>query len=420
MTYWQSAFLATRVGFTPSSCIKLALTLVLQFAVINVAHADLKQVDSIAAIVNQNIVLMSELNTRTSEIQKRYATKASVLPPIDVLQKQILDQLILESIQVQLAKKAGLFAPIDALNNALDGYAKNANIDMTKLISDSPELYQGIREQIENQILISMIQQREVGQRIQVNQTEIDAYLDTKKGRAAKSIEYRFQYYRTDSEENANTVFNNIASGSLLEDQLQSRDLGFRTKEKLPSIFQNVNLADLKIGDPVPPVFANDSYHLIQLAETRSGNTREVEQVNARHILIKPNVLLTPEKAQILATELLAQINTGSDFATLATEYSDDISSRVQGGDLGWKDPATFLPEFKQALEALEVGETSELTETALGWHIIELIAVRTLDIGDKELRAQATQAIFQNRYQQELPRWVNEQRENAFVEIRL
>jgi len=382
--------------------------------------AELQMVDRIAAVVNQDIVLVSELQSRTNEIKTRYASNTSVLPADDILQKQVLDQLILESIQLQLAKDAGLIAPIEDINDALLGYVSNIGMDLASFIENQPDAYHEIRKQIERQILTSLIQRREVGRVIQVNQREIDAYLDTKTGREAQGKEFQFHYIGFSSADEAENLYQTLTSGSTLATNNASQNLGFRKIDKLPTIIPEIDLDELVVGDTLAPIEANNSFHIFQLTDLRVSNTRQIRQVKARHILIKPNVLLPAAEAKQLAQNLLTQIEQGADFAELAREYSEDISSRAQGGNLDWQDPDTFVPEFTAALHELEINQISGLVKTDFGWHIIQLLDERIQDISDKALRAQITQAIYQNRFQQELPRWINEQRESAFIEIRL
>jgi len=381
--------------------------------------AELQPVDQIAAIVNQDIVLVSELKSRTNEIKTRYISNSSVLPADDILQNQVLEQLILESIQLQLAKDAGLIAPVEEINKALQGYAANSGIELSTFIESQPDIYREVRKQIESQILTSLIQRREVSRLIQVNQSEIDAYLDTKSGREAQAKAYQFQYLRLKSSEEADRLYKDLVNGKRLSEQEGSQNLGFRKQDKLPSIITIEQLNQLNIGDTLAPIKANDSFHVFQLTDIQTANVRQIRQVKVRHILIKPNVLLPATEAKLLASNLLSQILEGADFATLAQEYSEDISSRVQGGNLDWQDPDTFVPEFTAALTNLKIDQVSDLVKTDFGWHIIQLLGERIQDISDQALRSQATQSIYQNRYQQELPRWINEQRERAFIEIR-
>ena len=382
--------------------------------------AAVAKVDGIAALVNQDIVLQSDIDNRLAELYVRYADNLTVLPDEITLREQLLEQLITESIQLQMAKNAGFIVNNVDLNAALDQYANSRTVDLTQLSQDNPERYQSIRTNIENQILMSQIQRREVANRFKINQKEVDTFLNTRKGRAALNTEFRFFYSRFNTENEAIAQQKLLKSGSILSTDQGATDLGFRTQSKLPSLIQNADLGRVKSRDTLPTIAANGAWHLFQLIETQAAKGKVVVQVHARHILVQSNAILTPEQAKALAEKIRLEIDNGADFAVLAKTYSDDLASRHQGGDLGWSDPENYVPEFTAALAGLSIGSVSEVVESPFGWHIIQLLEKRFQDVGEQELRNQVTQAIYQSRFQQELPRWLSEIRENAFIERRL
>lgn len=384
------------------------------------AIADFKHVDSIAALVNQDIVLQSDIDSRLEELYLRYADNLTVLPEESTLREQLLEQLITENIQLQMAKSAGFIVSNADMNTALDQYANSSNVDLVQLAEDNPARYQSIRTNIENQILMGQIQRREVANRFTINQKEIDTFLNTRKGRAASNTEFRFLYKRFNTEQEAIAQQKALRSGETLATDQAATDLGFRSQSKLPSLIQNADLGRIKPLDTLPIIAANGAWHLFQMVESQAAKGKVVLQVHARHILVQSNAVFTPEQAKALAEKIHFEITDGADFATLAKTYSDDLASRHQGGDLGWSDPENFLPEFTQALTNLSIGDISNVVETPFGWHIIQLLEKRLQDIGEQELRKQVTQAIYQSRFQQELPRWLSEIRENAFIERRL
>lgn len=384
------------------------------------AIADFKHVDSIAALVNQDIVLQSDIDSRLEELYLRYADNLTVLPEESTLREQLLEQLITENIQLQMAKSAGFIVSNADMNTALDQYANSSNVDLVQLAEDNPARYQSIRTNIENQILMGQIQRREVANRFTINQKEIDTFLNTRKGRAASNTEFRFLYKRFNTEQEAIAQQKALRSGETLATDQAATDLGFRSQSKLPSLIQNADLGRIKPLDTLPIIAANGAWHLFQMVESQAAKGKVVLQVHARHILVQSNAIFTPEQAKALAEKIHFEITDGADFATLAKTYSDDLASRHQGGDLGWSDPENFLPEFTQALTNLSIGDISNVVETPFGWHIIQLLEKRLQDIGEQELRKQVTQAIYQSRFQQELPRWLSEIRENAFIERRL
>lgn len=400
--------------------IRTALLALLVTCFTTPAIADIKRVDGIAALVNQDIILYSDIDSRLTDLYERYADNLSVLPDESTLKTQLLEQLITESIQLQMANDAGFVVNDTDLNSALAQYAESQSKDLTALANEDPERYQGIRKNIENQILMSQIQRRDVAKRFQINQKEVDTFLNTRKGRAALNTEYRFFYTRFSSEKEALAQKKLLTAGGQLGVDQGATDLGFRTQSKLPSLIQNLDFSRVKPGDSLAIIAANNAWHLFQLTGTQAAKGKVVAQVRARHILLQADAIFTPEQAKALAEKIQGEISLGADFATLAKTYSDDLASRHQGGDLGWSDPENFVPEFTAALSELAVGDVSGVVESPFGWHIIQLLEKRLQDIGEQELRNQVTQSIYQTRFQQELPRWLGEIRENAFIERRI
>ncbi len=384
------------------------------------ATAEVTKIDGIAAVVNQGIVLQSDIDLRLADLYERYADNLSVLPEPTLLGEQLLEQLITESIQLQMAENAGFIVNSDELNAALEQYGKGRNIDMNALVSTDPERYQSIRSNMKTQILIAQIQRREVAKRFQINQKEIDTFLNTRKGRAAKSVEYRFEYARFPTENDAKTWVKERVSKTPSQQDITPTDLGFRLIAKLPTLIQTADIARLAVGAALPVIESNGAWHVFQLKESRIANGKVIPQVHARHILIQSDAILTPEKALELAMTIKEELDTGVDFATLAKTYSDDLATRNQGGDLGWADPDNYVPEFTAALATLAAGDISTVIESPFGWHIIQLLEKRLQDVAEQDLRNQVNQAIYQTRFQQELPRWLSEIRDSAYIERRL
>lgn len=403
---------------------KIIFTLGL-FLVSHLAFSGVTKVDGIAAVVNQGIILHSDIDKRLADLQERYADNLSVLPEETILREQLLEQLITERIQLQIAQNVGFIVTADELNAALEQYGKGRNIDISTLASADPERYLNIRSNMETQLLIAQIQRREIAKRFQINQREIDTFLNTRKGRAAKSTEYRFEYRRFISEAEAKAWATRLASpenaqtGTPPTDNAPT-DLGFRLVTKLPTLIQTANVTQLAVGKTLPIIASSDAWHLFQLMEKRIANGKVIPQVHARHILVQSDAILTPDQALQLATSIKKQLDDGVDFAALAKIYSDDLATRNQGGDLGWSDPDNYVPEFTAALAKLSVGDISGVIESPFGWHIIQLLEKRQQDVAEQDLRNQVSQAIYQTRFQQELPRWLSEIRDNAYIERRL
>ena len=274
--------------FVSTSVAALGLSCVMSVT----AMADFKLVDEIVAVVNEEVVLKTQLDDRVQEIRARYASNPNVLPPVDQLQTQILELLVTESIQLQMADRMGIDVTDQQLNDALNRMASSRNLTLAQFKSSAGKEFDRIQSSMGRQLKINMVRQRIVSRRIQVNQREVDAYLDTKQGRAAQAPEIRLAYISVASEEAADQLYQRLNSGASLLDENNAKDLGWRRPEKLPSLFQNLNLAEVDTGFVVAPISANEKFHIAQVMEKRSSQLKLVEQVDARHILIKPSAVI--------------------------------------------------------------------------------------------------------------------------------
>jgi peptidyl-prolyl cis-trans isomerase SurA len=384
------------------------------------AQAETVLLDEIVAVVNDDVVLASELTQRIEEVRARYTGNLAVLPGQQELQSQVLDVLILESIQTQLASKSGLSIADSELNAALDRFARSQRLNLQQLQQADLEQYRSLRHQIETQMLLGRLQQRDVGRRVQVNPGEIDAYLDSQAGRAAMAPELRLAHLKVSNQSEAQKIHQTLSDGGQLLDQSGATDLGFLTLSKLPSIFRDKGLSKLNPGQTIPPIANGDSYHLVQLIEKRSSQVQLVDQVRARHILIKPDLLLDEAQAKNLAESLRQRILDGEDFALLAEQYSADLGSKANGGELDWSDPGIFVPEFQATIEQSELNQLSPVFKTDFGFHFLEVLERRQQDISEEEIRSKTANALYQNKYQEELQRWLAEIRQNAYVDKRI
>ena len=404
---------------TISRIVTLALTLLVGLAS-PFSLAALKLVDEIAAVVNDNVILVSELDQRVQDIKMRYASNANLLPSDNDLKNQILDVMITEEVQLQMADKRGIYISDDAINQAFDRFAKGNNLSPETFKQSYPKQYQFIRDQIERQMKIGQLQQRQLRSSIKVNQQEIDSYLNTEAGREAQGKELDLVYLSTDTAAQAQDIYQQVKAGKPLTDFDGSKDLGFRALDKIPSLFQNKDLSSKENGFVLPPVEANGRFNLVQLVDQKVTNTHKVEQVLVRQILIKPNLVLTDNQALTLAQQLRQRIVNGDSFANLASEYSDDLYSKELGGELGWTEPQVFPPDIADVVNQLKTGELSDVIKTDYGYYLLEVMNRRMQDVSDQELRDNASKAIFTAKYEEELQRWIAEAKSSAFIEKRI
>lgn len=381
------------------------------------AFAELKRADGIKALVNEDVILESELDNRIEEIKARYKANPEVLPPNKVLEKQILDLMITESIQLQMAAKQGWTANKNRLKDALENVARNANMTIAEL--EKTAEFDQISEQLSRDLLINRTRQAYIRDRINITPKEIDSYLDTNTGRIATAPELLVVYYRTENKEDADKVYTKLQAGAQLLEESNAIKIDWRLPNALPSILQDRELEELKPLDAIQPFFNNNQWHLAQLLDKRSSRVEFVDQVNARHILIQPNQVLNEDAARTLAQSLRQRVLEGESFSDLAREFSDDTGSKADGGELGWSDPANYVENFRNTIQALEPGEMSDVFKTDFGFHFLEVLGKRQQDVGLQELKDSTYRTLYSNKFNEELQRWLIEIREAAFVDIR-
>jgi peptidyl-prolyl cis-trans isomerase SurA len=378
--------------------------------------------DRIIAVVNNDIVTAQELSNRMTMVKNQYKSNPSVLPNDQVLSQQILDALILESLQLQLAERGNLVIPEQQIDNALTTLAQNQNMTLDQFLTalqNSGRDITEIREQIRNELSINEVQQQIVGRQIFISDSEIERFLKSQSGQSLQDTQYQLGYLRLNSEDkpNAEELLSLLNSGASILEQENSRDLEFRLLEDIPSIFRTL-VPVLKKGEAV--LLEKDNVlHLAQLLDKTEIETLNIEEYNLRHILIKPDELFDAQSARDLITDLRAQIEEGADMASLADTYSQDTGTRGRGGDLGWSNLDTFVPEFAQAARSSTEGELSDVIETQYGLHILRVEGIRTRDVGLDVLRNQVRNQLYQRRYSESLQRWLVELRAESYVELR-
>ncbi|MEX1056990.1 MAG: peptidylprolyl isomerase [Natronospirillum sp.] len=409
---------------------KFAVTCGLLFATSG-ATADRQLLDRILAVVNDDVILHSQLQERVEEIRARYAGNPAVLPAEDDLAEQILDTLILEQVQIQRARDAGISVTDAELNSAITDIAARQNLSLTQFqqaLQQQGIDYANVRRQIRQDIQIRRAQQRFVARTIQVTDAEVRQYLQTQVSAALEESEYRIQHLLIPaSESNARQVAQDVADrvnggeGSLEAVASNTRtvqDLGWRKPEDLPQLLQGP-VRGLTKGSASAPFESRNGWHVVYLADQTGTSTQAVTEYRARHLLLNNSAGLTDEAAEQLIWELYQQITEdGADFAALAEEYSVDDSAE-QGGDLGWNAPGVFVPEFAEALRNTPIDGISEPVQTPFGWHIIAVEGERQTDQSFENLRDQVRDILFEQKYTEALPRWQQEIKNNAYISLR-
>ena len=416
----------------------LALGLTL-FASVGIAKP--QPLDRVIAVVDEGIIMNSELQQRLSLLKQQNA--GAQLPPDNVLRKQVLERMVVESIQLQMADRAGIRISDAQLNDALQRIAAQNGMSLQQFrqaMEAEGTPFNAAREQIRDEMRISRVQRFQVGERVQISEQDIDYFLASELGKMTSAAEYQLSHIliavpeaasASDiqaAEAKAEALREQVVNGadfrqlaiaeSAGRNALNGGELGWRKEAQLPSIFADV-VPKLNIGDVSKPVRSSSGFHLVTLTDKRGGSTRIINQSKARHILITTNELRDSREAEELINSLYQRAKDGEDFAALAKEFSDDPGSGASGGDLGWVSPGDMVPEFNQTMLDMPVGEISAPFRSQFGWHILQVQERRDTDVGEKLQRQQVRQMLYGRRFEEELPIWLRKIRSEAYVDIK-
>lgn len=409
----------------------------------NAAYATPTPIDRVAAIVDDNIIMASELNEKVDFFRNDIAKRSNQLPPDDILRQQVLERLVLESIQLQMADRAGLRVDDDTLNQTIEKIAQQNNMTKEKFrqsIEKEGQSYQNIREQIRRDLLISELRQKTVGRRIRITEQDIKTFMASELGKNKTAGDYRLGHILIalpahadektikKTQARANKTHQTLIAGASFQETaikqsagqnaLEGGDLGWRNAAQLPSLFAE-QVKSMNVGDVAQPIRSASGFHIIKLLDLRGGESHFVKQTRARHILIKPNEIRSLDEAESLADKIRNDILAGEEFAGLAKTFSEDPSSARNGGDLDWVTPGSLVPEFEKVMANIQIGKISKPFLTQYGWHILEVLERRKKDMGKEYKINQARNFLSKRRYEEELESWVREIRQEAYVDIK-
>ncbi|RBW49032.1 peptidylprolyl isomerase [Marinobacter sp. F3R11] len=408
------------------------------------ALAERKLLDQVVAIVDDDVILQTELDARVNTIIGRLNAQGTGLPPRRLLEERVLEQLITESVQLQMADKMGMRISDNELNETLVNIAERNGLSLSEFedqLAVEGVSYRQAREQIRQEMITGRVQQRQVGNRVRVTEREVENYLSALESGGGSDAEYRLAYIFLEldnpaddasvdaTREKAEKLREAILNGrdfrevavaeSDASNALEGGDMGWRSERQLPSLVAPV-VPELEVGQPSEVLENNSGFHMVMVMDKRGGAQKQVIQQNrVRHILIRPSEAVTDAEAEARIRELFEQLETGADFAALAREYSDDPVSGSDGGNLGWVSPGQMVPEFEQAMQEADVGEFKGPFRSQFGWHILQVEERRQKDISSDVKEAEARQAIYRRKFETELQNWLREIRDEAFVEFK-
>lgn len=408
------------------------------------ALAQVKSLDRVIAIVDDDVIMKSQLDNRLNEVAQTISKRGGQLPAHDVLVKQVLDRLIIEDLQLQLAARYGITVDDNELNGAVAEVAKRNNLTLEqfrKAVQSEGLAFDSIKEQIKNEIIISRVRQRVVGDRIRITDQEVTNFLNSEIGKMQLSEEYYLasilvpvpqgsSYAVTQkAEQKATEIYEQLEKGadfaklaiasSSGDKALEGGEIGWRQAAQLPPPFDQL-VKGLKVGDFTRPVSTPGGLIILKVLNKRGGSTHLQDEISVRHILLKPSQVRSEEATKILADKLHQRLMAGEDFASLAKKFSDDPGSAIHGGSLNWVDPNALVPEFRKVMADTPVGQVSEPFKTQYGWHILEVQGRRSTDNSADYRKQQAMNILYGRKYEQELQLWLQQLRDEAYVEIKL
>jgi peptidyl-prolyl cis-trans isomerase SurA len=407
-------------------------------------HPAYEELEGIVAIVEDDVVLASELKSRLAQVRQGLQASNSPIPPNDVIVSQLIERLIVENLQLQEADRRGVEIEDEVLTRGIQQLAANNNMTLDQFrvaLVQEGVTYREFREDLRSEMTISRLQRAIVNRRISITEQDIDGLLSSPFYQQLFSDEYRLGHIMLTLEEGASDLLIERATEAgekIVEDlragadfaqtamtksssstALEGGDLGWRRAGELPSLFAETVL-EMEVGEIAEPIITSGAIHIIKLLEQRGSGTETENQTLVSHILVQPSEIRTDAETEALITQLAARIADGEDFAEMAIEYSEDPGSALNGGDLGWSTPDAFVGMFAQTMEETPIGEVSKPFLSQFGWHILHVIDRREQDMSEEARRDKAVQLLARRRFDEELEEWLKELRDEAFVELRL
>jgi peptidyl-prolyl cis-trans isomerase SurA len=398
----------------------------------------------IVASVNNDVIMESELRNRSAMVISQLQGQQAELPSRTALQKQVLDRLVLENLQLQLAERNGIRVDDEKLNNSMRKLAKQNGMSLSEFRSALEQDgydYVAFREQFRNQITINQIRQQMVENRVEVTEQEVDNLLATATSMSDQNREYHLAHILISTPEaaspeqikearkRADDILARLRQGTNFEQMaiaesdgrqaLSGGDLGWRKADQLPSLFTDV-VGELQVGQISDPIRSPSGFHIVKVVDIRGDQRRLIKQTHARHILLQPDTLVSEQEIKTRMDQLRERIAQGEDFAVLARAHSQDPGSGSQGGDLGWITPGQMVPEFEQVMDELEIQEVSQPVQSRFGWHLIQVLDRREQDETDEYRRSRARESIRQRKTEEQLEIWLRRLRDEAYVEYHI
>ena len=399
--------------------------------------------DRVAVIVDQGVILESEIEALVTEVKRNAQNEEQTLPADRVLRTQAIERLILKSLQMQMAERMGIQVSDPQLEQTIGNIAQGQGIGMDQLRAELNKegiSYDDYREDVREELIVGEVRRANVRRRIYITPQEINSLVELMDEQGAEQAEYQLGHILIglpsepseevieDARSRAEKVLDLLNNGSDFariaitsssgSEALEGGNMGWLNINSMPTLFAEA-VQGKETGELIGPIRSGAGFHILKIKDTRGIEKVTVEEVNARHILIKPSIILSEEKAKQMLSNFRQQVIDGdAEFSALAKEHSDDPGSALKGGKLGWADPNMYVPAFKEALANLEPGEYSKPIRSTHGWHLIQLEDRRLDDATDKRKEDKASQLIYSRKFIEEAEAWIREMRDAAYIEV--
>ena len=435
---------AKSIRTSPSALFGSLLGFALLVCGLSPQAAEVEELDRIVAVVDEDVIVTSELDAEMLKTVTELRQRGTRMPSREVLEKQVLERLILKKLELNRAQLAGITISEDVLAQTIGNLARQNNMTLSEFrqtLEEAGMSFRGFRESIREQIIVNRLLDQEVRRRIRVTDQEIQAFISREAVNFGKPTDYyllhiliavpdgasaeQLEKARTKAEQLTRQLREGLdfRTAALNESDgrqaLEGGDLGWLAANQLPTLFAD-QILQMERNEISDPIRSSSGFHIVMVEDYKGGERKIVNQTKVRHILIRTDEVTADEDARIRLAQLRQRIIGGDDFASLARSHSDDKTSAIEGGELGWVTSGDLVPSFESEINSLEIGHLSEPFRTDFGWHIVEVLDRRQQDSTEAVQKAEAKEAITKRKFIEENALYLRRLRDEAFVDIRL
>ncbi|GLQ33391.1 peptidylprolyl isomerase [Litoribrevibacter albus] len=405
------------------------------------SFATKQPLDRVAAQINNDIIMESEVKERIDIVKMQFMDSGRPLPPEHVLTQQVMDQLIVEELQLQMAQRAGIRISDQELNQSVANIAKKSGMTLEQFkaaLESEGTNYSSARAQIKREMIVSRIRQNLVNRRIKITDQEVAAFLASEEGKEKIAPEFQIAHITVplsasaspdaiaSTRQKAREIIKFWRQTDNYFEKVTARFPDYRAGtidwakiQNIPSLFAEV-ITDMKKGELSDVIKSDIGFHVLKLVDKRGGDDFIIDKTHVRHILIKPNLIRDSSQAKQIADDLYQQLMDGADFAAMARTHTDDTGSAVNGGDLGWMSGEELVPSFARTMHNTDINEISKPFESQFGWHILQVLERKKENMASQYQKAIAKNFLRKRKFQDELENWLQELKDEAYIDLKL